>query len=90
MITGDHIETAKKVALDSGLVSKEEIQARGCVVSGEEFRTMVGHYEIHYNPDTKKNDIIFQNPERFKDIKKRVRIIARACPDDKLILIKGL
>lgn len=36
-MTGDHLETAKYVALESGIVSYEEINQPGICMTGEEF-----------------------------------------------------
>jgi P-type E1-E2 ATPase len=33
---------------------------------------------------------MFKDPERFKTVKRKVRIISRATPEDKLVLIRGI
>jgi len=38
MITGDHIETAKYVAKNSGIVSEAELLTENIALTGEEFR----------------------------------------------------
>jgi len=35
MVTGDSVETAKKIALDSGIISAAEMQDPNCVITGE-------------------------------------------------------
>jgi magnesium-transporting ATPase (P-type) len=35
MVTGDHIETAKRVALKTGIVKAEELQLNGIAMTGE-------------------------------------------------------
>jgi magnesium-transporting ATPase (P-type) len=34
MITGDHIATAKKVALNAGLIKEEEMEIEGVALTG--------------------------------------------------------
>ena len=38
LVTGDHIETAKYVALLSGIVSDTEVNQPGVCMTGEEFQ----------------------------------------------------
>jgi len=42
MISGDHYETAKKVALKAGIINEEDLQKQYCVMDAEDFRTMIG------------------------------------------------
>lgn len=60
------------------------------VMSGAEFRKKMGAYEKVWNKATKSDDYIFQDKEAFRKIDKRLKVIARATPDDKLILIKAI
>lgn len=45
MISGDHYETAKKVALKAGIINEEDLQKQYCVMDAEEFRGMIGQIE---------------------------------------------
>jgi len=45
MISGDHIETAKKVAYKAGILSDEDLQKPNSVMDADDFRTMVGPIE---------------------------------------------
>jgi len=38
MITGDHIETAKYVALQAGILRREELENEGVAMTGDQFR----------------------------------------------------
>lgn len=42
MVTGDSIETAKKIALDSGIISIAESQDPNCVITGEQLEEITG------------------------------------------------
>lgn len=43
MISGDHIDTCKKVAVDTGILFENEAEEYGVCVTGEEFRKMIGN-----------------------------------------------
>jgi magnesium-transporting ATPase (P-type) len=45
MISGDHIETAKRVAYKAGILTDEDMQKQNCVLDAEDFRNMVGIFE---------------------------------------------
>jgi magnesium-transporting ATPase (P-type) len=38
MVSGDHIETAKRVAYKAGIVTDEDLQNPNCVMDAEDFR----------------------------------------------------
>lgn len=42
MVTGDHIETAKAVAVLTGIVKPEELQLNGIAMTGDQFRDSIG------------------------------------------------
>jgi magnesium-transporting ATPase (P-type) len=65
MVTGDHIETAKKVALVCGIITEEEANDHGVVMTGEDFLQAVGPYENVYNEETEQYDIHFDNVDLF-------------------------
>ena len=44
MITGDHIDTAKKVAKSVGIIRADELEHEGVALTGEEFRNEIGGY----------------------------------------------
>lgn len=91
MITGDHLETAKAIAVRAGIVSPNELTGSDmCAMTGEEFRRAIGPYQRYWDDETQQEKIAFENLEQFKTIKKRVKIIARATPEDKFILIRGI
>ena len=45
MVTGDHIETAKKVALACGIITQEEVNDNSVVMSGEDFIQAIGEFD---------------------------------------------
>ena len=50
MVTGDHIDTAKYVALKSGIINEEELELEGTALTGAEFRTYIGKYQKVWDP----------------------------------------
>ena len=90
MITGDHIDTALHVATRSGVITEEEQGCEGLFMTGEQFRKAIGSYERVWSEKDKKYVIQFEEMARFKAVKARLRIIARASAEDKLLLISGI
>lgn len=43
ILTGDHIETAKQVALRSGIIMQEDINQEGIAITGEDFHQTIGN-----------------------------------------------
>jgi magnesium-transporting ATPase (P-type) len=50
MVTGDHLETAKAVALRAGIITKEQLQITGTAMTGDQFREKIGHYTKIWDP----------------------------------------
>ena len=92
MITGDHIEAALHVAKAAGIINEEEAEYEGIYLTGEQFRNpqLIGEYSFQYDNEKKKHEIKFYDLNRFKNVKARLRIIARATADDKLLLVSGI
>jgi Ca2+-transporting ATPase len=51
MVTGDHIETAKRVAIETGIVKAEEVEIKGVVMTGDQFRDSIGGYNKIWDPN---------------------------------------
>lgn len=90
MITGDHLETAKAVAVASGIVHENDVDKEDVAMTGEEFRAKIGNYEVYWSEEKQMDCIRFENTRVFKSLNKRVRVIARATPEDKFIMIRGI
>lgn len=90
MITGDHLETALKVAIDAEIITEEESKLEGIFLTGTNFRKEIGDYQKVWNAEKEIYEIIIADKNRFTNVLKRLRIIARANPDDKMILISGI
>jgi len=89
VVSGDHIETAKAVALKTGLIQQHEAEERGVCMEGSEFRRIVGRLES--SRDAEGNvKYKLSNQEEFHRIAASLKVLARANPEDKLALVVGL
>lgn len=90
MVTGDHIDTALHVAINAGLITEEEADLQGIYMTGEQFREQIGEYSKIWDEELQKYTLQLHDPERFRQVKSRLRIIARATAEDKFLLIAGI
>jgi Ca2+ transporting ATPase len=91
LVSGDHLETCKAIALRTGIVKGEnELKMESTAMTGTEFREAIGPYQKLYDRETGITSISFENPEQFKSVKRRVKVISRATPEDKFVLIRGI
>jgi P-type Ca2+ transporter type 2B len=88
LVSGDHIETAKAVAIKSGILRQEEAGRNYAVMTGEEFRNHVGLIQEVNNDGAIESNL--ENEDAFREIAEHIRVLARATPDDKLKLVIGL
>lgn len=91
MISGDHIETCKSVAVQSGIITEEESNEPGVVITGDEFREDIG--EVHKIWDEMNSDFRIEFTEgrqKFDALKKKVKVIARCTSEDKFIFVCGI
>ena len=81
LVSGDHIETAKAVAVQAGIITQAQAEdnANQVCLTGEEFRAILG--------DKSDKSSIKQLKQTFKN---GIKVIARATPYDKYLLIKAL
>ena len=93
MVTGDNIETAKAIAIEAGIVTKEEVDGKYVCMTGKEFREEVGEklkeIEDPSRPDGRKREEI-SNKKAFRDIASKLKVLARSTPEDKYMLVTGL
>ena len=54
MITGDHIGTAKNVAVQAGIIEQGDVEVEEVSMTGEAFRSKIGKYEKKFDPFTKE------------------------------------
>ena len=50
MVSGDHIDSAKIVALRTGIIKQEEMHLNGIAMTGDQFRQEIGDYTKIWDP----------------------------------------
>lgn len=92
MISGDHIETAKRVAYKAGILTDDDLQKQNCIMDAEDFRAMVGGIEQSNfdGPNGQDTKLSLEKEEGFLTILEDVKVLARANSDDKLLMVIGL
>ena len=94
MVSGDHIETCRWAALKSGIINEKEMNDKMVVMTGAIFRDKIGsdNFKIEedgqfeWTPNSSQNT----GKAEFHRIKKKLRVLARATDQDKMILIQGI
>lgn len=90
MCTGDNIDTAIAISKNAGIVSAEEVERNeySCM-TGKDFREAVGGLKHTRGPDGK--DVVgVADMEKFREIKKQLKVLARSSPEDKYLLVTGI
>lgn len=89
MVSGDNLETATAVAIKAGIITEEESKQRHTCMAADEFRKLVGGMRKTIGPDGNERMEI-QNKQEFAQIASRLRVLGRAIPYDKHVLVVGL
>ena len=90
MVSGDHLFTCLAVALRTNLISEAEKKEGGVALTGQEFRESIGKYQKIWNDELGKFDIEFEDKIKFDKVRSKLRVLARATEEDKLILVEGI
>lgn len=93
MVTGDNAITARAIAIEVNILSKEEAETEGDgrVMEGPEFAKITGG--ISSEKAKKKGDPPIEkivNGEVFDKIYKKLAVLARSRPEDKYTMVTGL
>lgn len=92
LVSGDHVETAKQVAIKAGILRPEESGRNYAVMTGEQFRSHVGGLTQRKGDELSGVDVemLPEHLQAFAEIANHIRVLARATPRDRLILVAGL
>lgn len=95
LISGDNLETTKAVAVDVGILTREEyMNGEMCAMDADQFRQMVGEPVITEIPqedgEEPKYEYSLSNQEQFENLIGSLKVIGRAVPADKLRLVCGI
>lgn len=91
MCTGDNLDTAKAISINAGIITEDQLKEPYACMTGQEFADQVGpivKIEDPKNPG-QKIDIV-KNLNKFREIEKSLRVMARSSPEDKYLLVTGL
>jgi len=92
LVSGDHIETAKALAVQAGIMDDP---SKYTCLTGEEFRSLIGGIRQEIQEDGSVRHYVERRDEfraliTGKDNRKPLRVIARATSYDKYMLVIGL
>ena len=68
MISGDHYETAKKVAYKAGILDDADLQNQNCVMDAEKFREEVGRLTEKQGDGESEMRYALEKEEHFLNI----------------------
>ncbi|CAD8204335.1 unnamed protein product [Paramecium octaurelia] len=88
MVTGDNILTATAIAKECGILPTNREIGEWEVVEGKKFREFVGGLKDE-QVDGKTVKVV-GNKENFARVSRDMKVMARASPEDKYILVTGL
>lgn len=81
LISGDHVETATAVAESVGIITQEERGGRFTVMHADDFERQIGGFDGHEE---------IQDINSFSSIMDELKVLARAKPQHKHMIVKGL
>lgn len=88
MITGDNIETATAIAIDAGIITKDQSLDKDVVMMGRDLIKRIEYEEV--KEKSGKTLIKIKNTKELKIIIKKLKVVARSAPSDKFLLVTGL
>ena len=96
LVSGDHIDTAKSVAIKTGILQPEEVHADNAIMTGDSFYQEIGQ-EIDDSIQASQSqdgevqiELSQETKEKFKRIAQNLRVLARASAHHKYLLVAGL
>ena len=91
MVTGDNMETAISIAKQSNILpaNMDPDEVMECVMDGKFFRDTVGGL-VTITEDSKITGFRVGDIAAFQGIYKKLRVISRCSPEDKLLFVIGL
>jgi len=95
MISGDHVETAKRTALKAGIISEADLESPHAVMEAEAFRDLVGGLVEQAAPadsqgQEHQTQFALENFDDFVRVIADLKVLARADATDKLLMVTGL
>ena len=98
MVTGDNLETATAIAKKANILSAADLADNDhedsyVCMTGEQFRNAIdGRVESKARTDEDKVGVVCNigNMRKFREVERKLKVLARSQPDDKFMLVHGL
>ncbi len=97
MVTGDNIDYAKSIAIQAGIVTRDELDSSkfeykpyACMLGLDFYKEVGGLVKVQDPEDPEKTKDKVGNPEKFAEIARDLRVLARSQPEHKYLLVTGL
>lgn len=93
MCTGDNIDTATAISLDAGIITEDDLRNNEdgyLCMTGKDFRETCGGIKSDFDEATQANKDSVGNRRAFREVAKRLKVLARSSPEDKYMLVTGL
>jgi Ca2+ transporting ATPase len=97
MVTGDNMDYARSIAVQCGIITREEMDPTnleykeyGCMLGQDFYREVGGIVKMPDPEDSTKIRDRVGSPEKFAQIARELRVLARSQPEHKYLLITGL
>jgi Ca2+-transporting ATPase len=91
MLSGDHIDTCRNIAIQAGIISASEAFDEGVVITAEQFREQIGQIQMIWESNNNNYIIEFmEGRQKFDAAKNKCKVIARCTSKDKFIFVSGI
>lgn len=97
MVTGDNIDYAKSIAIQSGIITRDELDSSkfeykpyACMLGLDFYKEVGGLVKVQDPEDPEKTKDKVGNPEKFAEIARDLKVLARSQPEHKYLLVTGL
>jgi len=88
MVTGDNVDTAKAIAEQCNIITKEELTNPHICMEGPHFYEICGGLKTYMKDGKKKEEV--RDFAKFQEIQKQLVVLARSRPEDKYLMVTGL
>ena len=93
MVTGDNLDTAIAISKEAGIITDADLlsnESGYLCMTGKTFRENVGGIVTKVDPETNTRTDSVGNKRAFREVTKKLKVLARAQPQDKYLLVTGL
>lgn len=92
MVTGDNLDTAIAISREAGIITDADLRQNEdgyLCMTGKAFREMVGGIVSKVDGEGTRVDNV-GNKRAFREVTKKLKVLARSSPEDKYLLVTGL